>query len=153
MDVTLRRLVYKVGGNAHQESSCPVKLIPGYGDMRSTSGATLADLLMASIVACHFPTCISRGETWLGFEWAVTRTEDECANIVPATRLEMLLYGKRERQPSQPTSLRACLPYIVCQKISRWSTKGVFKEDRYASNAPVPASPHWPRLRSSWINP
>ena len=44
---------------------------------RSTSGATHANLLMASIAASHFPTCISRGGSWLRFEWAITHTEDE----------------------------------------------------------------------------
>ena len=36
--------------------------------LRSTSGATHANLLAASITASHFHTCISRGGTWLGFE-------------------------------------------------------------------------------------
>ena len=27
------------------------------------------------LTANHFPICISRGGTWLGFEWAITRTE------------------------------------------------------------------------------
>ena len=45
--------------------------------LRFTSGSTPADLLVAGIAASHFPTCISRGGTWLGFEWAITRTEDE----------------------------------------------------------------------------
>ena len=34
--------------------------------------------------AGHFPTCMYRGGTWLGFEQAIT---DERATIVPATRL------------------------------------------------------------------
>ena len=51
---------------------------------RSTSGATSADLLIA---ASHFPTCISRGGSWLRFERAITHTEDERTSIVPATRL------------------------------------------------------------------
>ena len=55
--------------------------------LRCTSGATPADLLMASITASHFLTCISRDGTWLGFEWAITQTEDERATIEPATRL------------------------------------------------------------------
>ena len=37
--------------------------------------------------AGHFPTCMCRGRTWLGFECAIARTEDERATIVPATRL------------------------------------------------------------------
>ena len=37
--------------------------------------------------AGHFPTCMCRGGTWLRFEWAITRIEDERATIVPATRL------------------------------------------------------------------
>ena len=40
--------------------------------LRSTLGATPAVLLMASITASHIPTCISRGETCLGFERAIT---------------------------------------------------------------------------------
>ena len=36
--------------------------------LRFTSGATHADLLAAGSAAGHFPTCISRGGTWLGFE-------------------------------------------------------------------------------------
>ena len=35
---------------------------------RSTSGATCADLLAASIAASHLPTCMCRGGTWLRFE-------------------------------------------------------------------------------------
>ena len=54
---------------------------------RFTSGATHADLLAAGSAAGHFPTCISRGGTRLGFEWAITWTEDKSATIVPATRL------------------------------------------------------------------
>ena len=57
---------------------------------RSTSGATHANLLVVSIAAGHLPICISRGGTWLGFEQEITRTEDKCATIVPATRLEDL---------------------------------------------------------------
>ena len=48
--------------------------------LKSTSGATLANLLVASSAASHFPTCISRGGTWLGFERAIKRTEDTCAS-------------------------------------------------------------------------
>ena len=54
---------------------------------RSTSGAMPANLLMAGITAGHFPTCFSRGETWLRFKLAITWTEDEHATIVPTTRL------------------------------------------------------------------
>ena len=50
--------------------------------LKSTSGATPANNLMASIAAGHFPTCISRGGTWIGFNWAITCTEDERATIV-----------------------------------------------------------------------
>ena len=50
--------------------------------LRSTSGATHASLLAASSAASHFPTCISRGRTWLGFERAITWTEDERTTIV-----------------------------------------------------------------------
>ena len=39
--------------------------------LRSTSGATPADVLAAGIAAGHFPICMSRGGSWLGFE-AVT---------------------------------------------------------------------------------
>ena len=37
--------------------------------------------------ASHFPTCISRGGSWLGIKWAITRTEEERATSVPATRI------------------------------------------------------------------
>ena len=57
--------------------------------LRSTSGATCADLLAAGIAAGHFLTCICRGGTWLRFEQAITCTKYECATIVPATRLEI----------------------------------------------------------------
>ena len=36
--------------------------------------------------AGHFPTCMCRGGTWLRFERATARTEDERATIVPATQ-------------------------------------------------------------------
>ena len=54
---------------------------------RSTSSATCADLLVAGSTVGHFPTYISRGGTCLRFEQAITRTEKECATIVPATLL------------------------------------------------------------------
>ena len=53
----------------------------------STSGATCANLLVAGSTAGHFPTYISRGGTWLGFEQAITQREEECTTIVPVTRL------------------------------------------------------------------
>ena len=66
--------------------------------LRFTSSATCTDLLAAGSAASHFPTCISRGGTWLGFERVIAhtegrferviaRTEGERATIVPATRL------------------------------------------------------------------
>ena len=55
--------------------------------LRSTSGDTHANLLMAGNIASYFPTYISRGGTWLGFKRAITQTHDECVTIVPATRL------------------------------------------------------------------
>ena len=55
--------------------------------LSSTSGATHVDLLAASSTAGHFPTCISRCGTLLGFEWAVTWAEEGRAITVPATRL------------------------------------------------------------------
>ena len=58
---------------------------------RSTSGATPADLLTAGIAVSHFPTCMCRGGTWLGFEQVITRTEDELATIVPPTRLQIII--------------------------------------------------------------
>ena len=58
---------------------------------RSTSGATHANFLAAGSAAGHFLTCISRGESWLGFEQAITRTEDERATIVPVTQLLTLI--------------------------------------------------------------
>ena len=48
--------------------------------LRSMSGATLADLLTASITAGHFPTCISRGGSWLGFEQV---TPAQKTNVIP----------------------------------------------------------------------
>ena len=48
--------------------------------LRSTSDAICANLLAASSAASHFPTCVR-------FEQAITHTENECATIVPATRL------------------------------------------------------------------
>ena len=56
--------------------------------MRSTSGATPADHLTTSIAASHFPTCISRGGSWLGFKQAITCTENKCATIVPGNQLK-----------------------------------------------------------------
>ena len=55
---------------------------------RFTSGATCADLFKAGSTASYFPTCISRGRTWLGFKQAITRTKHKSATIVPATRLK-----------------------------------------------------------------
>ena len=52
---------------------------------RFTSGATLGGRHAAG----HFPTCMCRGGTWLRFERAIARTEDERATIVPATRLHL----------------------------------------------------------------
>ena len=57
---------------------------------RSISGATPADLLIAGITADHFPTCISRGGGWLGFQQATTSTEEERVTIVPVTTLLFL---------------------------------------------------------------
>ena len=59
---------------------------------KSTSGATCTNLLAASSTASHFPTCINRGGTWLGFEQAITQTEDERTTIVPATRLACFVF-------------------------------------------------------------
>ena len=55
--------------------------------LRPTSGATPANLLMAGIPIGYFPTCISRGGSWLRFEQAITRSEDEDSTIVPVTWL------------------------------------------------------------------
>ena len=60
--------------------------------LRSTSGTTHTNLLAAGSTVSHFPTCIIRGGTWLGIEWAITWTKDKCATIVPATRLTTILY-------------------------------------------------------------
>ena len=54
---------------------------------RSTSGATPANLMTVGIPASHLPTCISKSDSWLRFEWEITHTEDECTTIVPVTRL------------------------------------------------------------------
>ena len=53
--------------------------------LRSTSGATPADLLMTSITAGHISTCISRGGSWFRFKLAINHTEDERVTIVPVT--------------------------------------------------------------------
>ena len=65
-----------------------VKVNVMYIPPRSTSSATRADLLVAGITVGHFPTCIKRGGTWLGFE-----TEDERATIAsdPAFRITTLV--------------------------------------------------------------
>ena len=62
--------------------------------LRSTSSVTPANLLAAGITATYFLTCTSRGGTWLGFEWAITCTEDDHAAIVPVTQLYGSLHGK-----------------------------------------------------------
>ena len=51
--------------------------------LRPPSCAIPADLLTAIIAASQFH---SRGASWHRFEWAITRTEDECATIMPVTR-------------------------------------------------------------------
>ena len=58
--------------------------------LRSTSGATHAKFLTARSPTSHFPPCISRGGTWLGFKQAITQTEDECATIVPSHKFKIL---------------------------------------------------------------
>ena len=50
---------------------------------RFTSSATLADLLVAGAQPVTSFTCMCRGGTWLRFERATARTEDERATIVP----------------------------------------------------------------------
>ena len=50
--------------------------------LRSTCSAAPANILTASLTTSHIPTCISRGGSLLGFEQAITRTEDERATIV-----------------------------------------------------------------------
>ena len=54
--------------------------------LRSTSGAKPTNLLIASMAAGHFSTCMSRGGNWLGIEPAITHAKDECVTGVPATR-------------------------------------------------------------------
>ena len=77
-------------GFQSQSGVCLIHLFYGgecnVHSLRSTSGAAPADFLTASIAAGHFLTCISRGGTWLRFEQAITRTEDE-----RATRLTYLI--------------------------------------------------------------
>ena len=65
--------------------------------LRSTSGATCADLLAAGSTASHFSTCISRGGTWLGFEQMITHTEGEHATFVTATRLACEMFNLNTR--------------------------------------------------------
>ena len=87
--------VFWISGNVSsgfqsQSGFCLIRFSRGecnVHSLRSTTGATHADLLIADIVAGHVPTCISRGGTWLGFEWAITRIEDKHASIVPVTLL------------------------------------------------------------------
>ena len=52
----------------------------------------MPNLLAASSTASHFPTCMCRGGTWFRFKWAITRTEDEHATIVPANQLRCQLF-------------------------------------------------------------
>ena len=65
--------------------------------LRSTSDAIPAHHLATGIAASHFPTCISRGGTWLGFEWAITWTEDKRTTIVPATWLSSMTFTFNKR--------------------------------------------------------
>ena len=53
---------------------------------RSTSGA--CQPLGGQHIAGHFPTCMCRGGTWLGFKQAITQTKYKCTTIVPAIQLE-----------------------------------------------------------------
>ena len=59
--------------------------------LRSTSGATPVDLLMASIAAGHFPTCISRGGSWLVFEPITSLTTPTTTNDYHITSLVALV--------------------------------------------------------------
>ena len=52
--------------------------------LRSTSGATHANLFVSGIAASHFSTCISRGGTWLRFKWAITHSGFFLIHIVEA---------------------------------------------------------------------
>ena len=45
--------------------------------LRFTSGVTPVNLLMTSIAVGHFPTCISRGGSWLRFGGAITRNLEQ----------------------------------------------------------------------------
>ena len=63
-------------------------------------------------ISGHFPTCMCRGGTWLGFERAIARTEDERATIVPATRLACLFLAS--------VVLRALLVILFCQLLVRF---------------------------------
>ena len=42
--------------------------------LRSTSGATPADLLTAGMATSHFPTCIRRGRSWLRIKRGITHS-------------------------------------------------------------------------------
>ena len=70
-----------------------------------------AKLLTAGIAAGHFPTCISRGGSWLRFKWAMTRTEDERATIVPATRPpnSSWIFIFFQKSAALPTLLISCI--------------------------------------------
>ena len=56
---------------------------------RFTSGVTLADFLAAGTQPVTSPHACAEVGTWLRFERATARTEDERATIVSATRLMM----------------------------------------------------------------
>ena len=115
---------------------------------RFTSGATLADLLAAG----HFPTCMYRGGTWLGFERAIARTEDERATIVPATRLylhNILIHRvnreigeqwAKHKSEKKRTLLKTCLLKFFCRTHSHvlfwghwYPCFGIFGDDRVGS--------------------
>ena len=53
--------------------------------MTSTSGTKPANLLATGTAAGHLSTLISRGGTWLGFEGAITSTENERTTIMIVT--------------------------------------------------------------------
>ena len=77
-------------GFQSQSGFCLIHFCRGECNVHS-SGTTPADFLTAGIIASHFLTCTNRGGNWLGFEWAITATEDKRPSIGP-TVLGMVDY-------------------------------------------------------------
>ena len=72
---------------------------------RSTSGATCADLLAAGSAAKNFPTCISRGGSWL----AITAQKMKALPLYTATSVDVNKFVLTSEQTSlfQPFECRS----------------------------------------------